>query len=116
MALSGLSTDAVIDRRKLKRRITFWRIAALLLLSATIFAVLSAAGFFEGLGKKSLDHVAEVEISGVITNDEPMIELLEDLGDNDAVKGVILNISSPGLLSIFLSRPLALTHIRLAGE
>ncbi len=96
MALSGLSTDAVIDRRKLKRRITFWRIAALLLLSATTLAVLSAAGFFEGLGKKSLDHVAEVEISGVITNDQPMIELLGDLGDNDAVKGVILNISSPG--------------------
>lgn len=96
MAESALSVDALIDRRRMKRRVTFWRIAALVLLAAAILAALSAMGAFDGLGKKNTDHIARVSISGVITNDKPLIDLLKDLKEEENVKGVILNISSPG--------------------
>lgn len=96
MATSSLSADAIIDRQKLKRRVTFWRISALIVLALAILIVLYAVGAFESLGEKSESHIAEVEISGVITNDEKMIELLDELADREAVEAVILNISSPG--------------------
>ena len=95
-ASTALSADEIVDRRRMKRRITFWRIVALLLLAASIAAVLWALGAFEGLSKQSSDHIARVRISGVITNDKPMLDLLEDLKDKDQVKAVILDISSPG--------------------
>ena len=97
MAVStSLSADEIVDRRRMKRRITFWRIAALLLLAAAIAAMLWALGAFEGLRKQNSDHIARVNISGVITNDKPMLDLLEDLKEKDQVKAVILDISSPG--------------------
>ncbi len=96
MVDSALSVDAIIDRRKLKRRVTFWRIAALLLLVAALFGISGAMGAFKGFSEKSTDHIARVSISGVITNDKPMLELLSDLKDDSHVKGVILDISSPG--------------------
>ena len=97
MAVStSLSADEIVDRRRMKRRITFWRIAALLLLAAAIAAILWALGAFEGLRKQSSNHIARVNISGVITNDKPMLDLLEDLKEKDQVKAVILDISSPG--------------------
>ncbi|WP_075997738.1 signal peptide peptidase SppA [Salaquimonas pukyongi] len=93
---SALSADQIVDRRKMKRRITFWRIASLLLLAAAIASILWALGAFEGLSKRSSDHIARVKISGVITNDKPMLDLLEDLKEKEQVKAVILDISSPG--------------------
>lgn len=96
MAETALSVDALIDRRKMKRRVTFWRIAALLLLALAVLATLSALGVFSNTGKRSADHIARVSISGVITNDKPMLDLLEDLREKKRVKGVILDISSPG--------------------
>lgn len=91
-----MTPDQIIDRRAMKRRVTFWRIATLVLLVLAILGMLSAAGAFKGLGKKQADHIARVKISGVITNDKPLLDLLSDLEDEDQVKGVILDISSPG--------------------
>lgn len=97
MAVStSLSADEIVDRRRMKRRITFWRIVALLLLAAAIAAMLWALGAFDGLSKQSSNHIARVKISGVITNDKPMLDLLGDLKEKEQVKAVILDISSPG--------------------
>lgn len=96
MSEAALSADAIIDRRKMKRRVTFWRIAALVLLVLAILGLLSAAGAFKGLGEKEANHIARVEISGIITNDKPLLDLLDDLKEKDQVKAVILDISSPG--------------------
>ncbi|MGB7336563.1 MAG: signal peptide peptidase SppA [Salaquimonas sp.] len=91
-----MTPDQIIDRRRMKRRVTFWRIISLLLLIAVVIGLLSAAGVFESFGKKQSNHIARVSISGVITNDKPLLDLLDDLKDEDQVKAVILDISSPG--------------------
>jgi protease-4 len=118
----------MIDRRKMKRRVTFWRIAALLLLAITILAGLSLLGAFDGLGEKRADHIARIKISGVITNDKPMLDLLKDLKKKDQVKGVILDISSPGgstvggeamyeaVLDLALEKPVATSVGTLAAS
>src|SRR6185437_16935824 len=92
MALDAVS---VIDRRRLKRRLTAWRIAAvlfaLLFLSALVLSGQSGPGT-AGL----LPHIARVDISGIITDDRKMSELLDKVGKSDQVKAVILDINSPG--------------------
>jgi protease-4 len=90
-----LDAESVIDRRRLKRRVTIWRIAAVLfgvLLLGTLLLgdreITGSAGI--------LPHIARVTVDGVITDDRKVQELLERVAKADQVKAVILDINSPG--------------------
>ena len=92
MALDAVS---VIDRRRLKRRLTAWRIAAVLF--ALLFLGVLVLSGQSGPGTADLlPHIARVDISGIITDDRKMSELLDKVGKSDQVKAVILDINSPG--------------------
>jgi protease-4 len=90
-----LDAESVVDRRRLKRRVTIWRIAAvalgLLFVGALLLSDKQAAGP-AGL----LPHIARVTVSGVITDDRKMHELIDKIGKASQVKAVILSINSPG--------------------
>jgi protease-4 len=92
----AMATEAelIIDRRRLKRRLTFWRVAAVLLFIAGLVALAASFGGFD-LSKRQ-DHIARVKISGIITGDQPTLDLLADIGKEDHVKGLIIRIDSPG--------------------
>ncbi len=92
----AIDAEAIIDRRQLRRKVTFWRIVTFLFFAGLILALVKATGVDELLSWKNQDHIARVKISGVITNDRPLLDMLGRLKDNDHVKAVILNISSPG--------------------
>jgi len=88
--------DDIIDRRRLRRKLTFWRVAAVLVLLAGLFAIAFASISREEFGAKSRPHVAKIRIGGTIGMDENLIDMLDKAGNSDAVKGVILSINSPG--------------------
>lgn len=90
------SADDIIDRRRLRRKIGFWRIVSFVLLAVFLIAMILFGARDLLLSKTGKDHIAKVEITGVITNDGPMLKLLDRLKDEDRVKGVLLSISSPG--------------------
>jgi len=90
--------DMVLDQRLLRRRLWRWRLIAGLLLLAVLGIVASfgarhdeAAGVFG-----TRNYIARVDITGLITEDRKMLELIKRLGDERAVKAVILAIDSPG--------------------
>lgn len=86
-----IDADALADRRQLKRNLTLWRFAAV--------AALGLALLVATLDNGKLVHrsqIARVEINGIITDDRDMQNLLADLREDSAVKGVILAINSPG--------------------
>jgi protease-4 len=90
-----LEAETVIDRRRLRRRLSLWR------LGAVVFALLFIAALM--LGNRQmvssagiLPHIARVSISGIITDDQNMLDLLDKVGKSDRVKAVILDINSPG--------------------
>jgi protease-4 len=86
--------ELIIDRRRLKRRLTFWRVASVLLF---IGGLLALAAAFDGFDlEKQTDHIARVKISGLITGDQKTLDLLGDIAKADRVKGLILRIDSPG--------------------
>ena len=90
-----LDAETVVDRRRLRRRLTLWRVLAVAfgLLLLGIFAFgdrdgMSSAGF--------LPHIARVSVTGIITDDRKMNELIDRVAKADHVKAVILDINSPG--------------------
>ncbi|MBD0413701.1 signal peptide peptidase SppA [Oryzicola mucosus] len=88
------TADDLIDRRRLRRKVTFWRAAALVVAGVGIVA---AVGFLSrGSFGQATPHIAKVKIEGTITEDEDLLARLEDMRESAAVKGVILSIDSPG--------------------
>jgi protease-4 len=91
-----LDSDILIDRRRLKRNLTFWRVLALLAIVAAIaFASLKSDSVASLFGV-SRDQIARVTISGFIGDSRQRHELLTKLAKNDHVKAVILAVDSPG--------------------
>ena len=88
-----MDSSTIADRRKLRRRLGFWRIAAALLLVALGFSLYQ---FFRADIEQSRPQIAHVTISGLITDDDELLERLKKIEENDQVKGVIISISSPG--------------------
>ena len=84
--------ELIVDRRRLKRRVTFWRIAAILLAFVGFMAFAWTLG---GL-KKYEDHIARVRISGLITGDQATLDLLDAIAASAKVQAVIVRIDSPG--------------------
>lgn len=87
--------DDLIDRRHLRRKLTFWRVAAILI--AAVGIVAASAWLYRGeFGSITSSHIAKVKIEGTITEDDELLERLERLRRSASVKGVILAIDSPG--------------------
>lgn len=86
----AIDVDELLARRKLKRRLAFWRIAALLLVVGLALAVFGAKG------KGVLPHIARVNIDGVIADETKREKLLDDIAEDSTVKAVIVRIDSPG--------------------
>lgn len=87
--------DDLIDRRRLRRKLTFWRLAVVALL---LLAVVFGARLFmpSGFASAPVDHIAQIRIEGTITEDEDLLERLNDVREAGSVKGVVLTIDSPG--------------------
>ena len=87
----SLETDLLLDRRRLKRRLIFWRgFAVVALVGAAVIALRTADVWPGGA------HVARITVSGMISEDRKLIEAIDKLDDDDSTKAVILSINSPG--------------------
>jgi len=91
----SLDAERVVERRRLKRRISIWRIAAVVL-AVLFLGVLFVGNQQGGRSGGILPHVARITIDGVITNDRKVIKLLDRVGKASQVKAVILEVNSPG--------------------
>ncbi len=85
-----LETDAFIDRQRLKRRLTFWRVLAVVAL------VLAAIIAVPRHGRLGTARVARYAINGVIGDGREQIEALDALRKDTSVHGVLLHLDTPG--------------------
>ena len=87
----SLDADYVVERRRLKRRLTFWRVLGVV---ALVAAVVAAAGRFDL--RRQQDHVAQIAIGGLILDDPARDEALKEVADDDKVKALLVKIDTPG--------------------
>jgi protease IV len=91
----SLDADHILDRRRMRRKLTFWRVVAV---AVAIVAV--AGGFYLAAGRTGLAErpgtsIARVTIEGLIRGNQQRVEALERLGKSN-VRAVILHVNSPG--------------------
>src|SRR5262245_38478707 len=93
----SLDADTIVDRRRMRRKLTFWRVCAIIVAIGAVVAVgaaLRAPGtdvLIAGTG----GSIARVTITGLIRTDLQRVEALERLGKSRA-RAVIVHINSPG--------------------
>ncbi|WP_160007054.1 signal peptide peptidase SppA [Rhizobium sp. 18055] len=88
-----MDSSMIADRRRLRRKLGFWRVAAVVLL---VGLALAAYFYLFGDAANRRPHVAHVTISGLITDDTELLDRLAEIKDNEAVKALVVSISSPG--------------------
>ena len=86
-----LETDLLLDRHRLKRRLLFWRSFAILAVLVAVLVAVRGSGF--GIAR---DHVAQLSVSGLITENDRLTHAVEKLADDPSVKALIVRVDSPG--------------------
>jgi protease-4 len=90
-------TETVLDRRRLKRSMSFWRAAAVVVGVLALGALgLRSSGEDGSVGLFERHQIARVTLEGMITEDRRQLALLKKIEDSKAVEAVILYVNSPG--------------------
>ena len=89
----SLETEAVIARRRMRRRLSFWRSAAVVLVGLMLGALMFGSGDLSSFGQ---NQIARVAIEGTITDDRDQLRMLEKIRDASHVKALIVHVNSPG--------------------
>jgi protease IV len=90
----SLDADAIVDRRRLRRKLAFWRVGALVIL---LLALGAGAAIFVPGGRLTPpgDYIARIRVEGLIRDNRDRVEALERLSKSRA-RAVIVHIDSPG--------------------
>lgn len=90
----SLEVETVLERRRLRRQVGWWRAVA-------VIAGLALIGLYafaraDKLGLTHRDQIARITVEGMITDDRKRLKLLKKLAKASYVKGVIVYVNSPG--------------------
>jgi protease-4 len=92
----SLDADLIVDRRRMRRKLTFWRVATVLVaLVAVVGAGLLLTGHRAAFTGGPGGSIARVTIEGLIRGDRQRVEALDRLAKSNA-KAVIVHVNSPG--------------------
>ena len=90
----SLDADAIVDRRRMRRKLTFWRVTAVVVALVAI----GGGALFLVPGSRLMPpgaYISRIKIQGLIRGNQDRIEALERLGRSRA-SAVIVHIDSPG--------------------
>ena len=93
----SLETDHIVDRRRLRRKLTFWRAAAVLIaIIGVAVAALMVRPADNSLTQPLTPQISRVTIQGLILGDHERTEALDRLARSRNTRAVIVHIDSPG--------------------
>ncbi|HEY2425015.1 MAG TPA: signal peptide peptidase SppA [Pseudolabrys sp.] len=90
----SLDADAIVDRRRMRRKLTFWRVSAVVI---ALLAIIGTA-FVLVPGSRLMPqgaYIARIQVQGLIRGNQDRVEALARLGKSRA-RAVIVHIDSPG--------------------
>ena len=90
----SLDADAIVDRRRIRRKLTFWRVSAL---AIALIAIGGAVWLLMPGNRFSTPgaYIARIKVQGLIRGNQDRVEALGRLG-RSAARAVIVHIDSPG--------------------
>ena len=91
----SLDADHIVDRRRMRRKLTFWRVATVLVVTAAVVAAATVLTRSNLTASTGSGWIARINFQGLIRASQPRVEALQRLGESDA-KAVIVHINSPG--------------------
>ncbi|HEX4553637.1 MAG TPA: signal peptide peptidase SppA [Xanthobacteraceae bacterium] len=91
----SLDADHIVDRRRMRRKLTFWRVLAVLVAIVAIVVAAVAYGA-RGFSQASRQQIARVTIRGLILGDQDRVEALAALAKQRNARAVIVHVDSPG--------------------
>lgn len=91
----SLDADHIVDRRRMRRKLTFWRVIGVGLAILAVIAVAVPFASRTGIGGPGA-YIARVTITGLIRSDNERVQALERLGRSSVARGVIVHVNSPG--------------------
>jgi protease-4 len=91
----SLDSDLIVDRRRIRRKLTFWRVLAALFAIAAIAVVGLAVSPGGGGTFSTSGSIARINIEGLIRSDQDRVAALERLEKSEAA-AVVVHINSPG--------------------
>ena len=95
-----MASDAefLIDRRRLRRKLSLWRVLGI----GGLIIAIGAIGFRARAGQEIFGfsavkpQIARISIGGFIAGSDATKKLIKRVSESSAVKGVVISISSPG--------------------
>src|SRR5262245_49905902 len=90
----SLDADHIVDRRRMRRKLTFWRV---LTVAVLVVAIAGATFTWQrgGISDGTTGAIARIRISGLIRGNQQRVEALERLAKSNA-RAVIVHVDSPG--------------------
>jgi protease-4 len=90
-----LDPDAIVDRRRMRRKLTFWRVGAVVIAIVAVAALGWATVPSSRFSAPTTAHIARIKIQGLIRNNQNRVEALERLSRSSA-RAVIVHLDTPG--------------------
>lgn len=90
-----MDAETVLERRRLRRRTSFWRVVAFVALAIALAVTLSALADLSPESARR-NQIARIPINGFLSVNPASVKRIEDAAKSDAVKAIILRINSPG--------------------
>ena len=87
-------TETVLDRRQLRRRLSWWRGAAVIVALLAVGLLVASRGDVTAVPGSR--QIARVSLTGIITEDRDQLRMLKRIADDKSVAGVIVFVNSPG--------------------
>ena len=85
------TADLILERRRARRRLAFWRILAIVALVVAALALVPRVA-----GPVTGEHLARIWVTGLIVSDPDRDAMLERLAEDENVTALMVHINSPG--------------------
>jgi len=91
----SLDSDVIVDRRRIRRKLAFWRVLAIVIAIGAIAVIGTLASPGGRSAFTTSGSIARINIEGLIRSDQDRVEALERLEKSQAA-AVVVHINSPG--------------------